>query len=254
MRKSFARSSQRCPRRRAAGRVYRLPTEAQWEYACRAGTTTRYGFGDDPSRLDQHAWCSMNSAMRSHPVGEKRPNAWGLYDMHGNVYEWCQDSHGLGSTTRHLPWTTQFSRGFGATRVVARRVVGLLGLSGSLFRCASRYRDYIDRANATQPMGFRVVHGFWLTSQESEFRHPVASTAPPVVSGSSTATPASTGAQAASDTQPSPLIGPDGKWKLPPGAPPPAVAPFDEKKAKEHQAKPGPSTSASRWSRLTPSA
>jgi formylglycine-generating enzyme required for sulfatase activity len=132
------------------GKPYRLLSEAEWEYAARAGTTTRYSFGDDEAELDQYAWYSGNSINRVHPVGQKAPNAFGLFDMHGNVWEWVgdcyHDDYG-GAPVNGAAWTA----GGCHTRVLRG---GSWNNSPGLLRVAKRLGASTVEQNDT--LGFRV--------------------------------------------------------------------------------------------------
>jgi len=134
---------------------YRLPSEAEWEYACRAGTQTRYSFGDDESKLNEYAWYDKNSGSKTHPVGQKKPNFWGLYDMHGNVLEWVQDKC-------HRTYDGAPSDG-GAWEDgdCSYRVYRGGGRENSALLCRSAGRAGLDCGNCfIYAMGFRLVRQF----------------------------------------------------------------------------------------------
>ena len=141
------------------GVEYRLPTEAEWEYACRAGTTTAYSFGDDASELGEYAWYRENAwdagQKYAHTVGQKKPNPWGLYDMHGNVFEWCQDWYGdypSGSVTDPTGPAS------GDLRVLRG---GSFSYRTSLVRSA--YRDHSQPGDRNVIIGFRPARTYHLS-------------------------------------------------------------------------------------------
>jgi formylglycine-generating enzyme required for sulfatase activity/Tol biopolymer transport system component len=149
---------------------YRVPTEAEWEYACRAGSQTSYSFGNDVSDLALYAWCKPHSQGRTWPMGEKRPNRWGLYDMHGNVWQWCNDFYGetyYASSPRENP--TGPSEG-------KQRVLrgGAWSSTPEKCRAAYRFKDfpvYSDACFGADSYGFRRVRG---TSRDVKPSIPVA--------------------------------------------------------------------------------
>ena len=137
------------------GQGYRLPTEAEWEYACRANasTPTRFSFGDNVVKLGLHGWFDGNSKQRTHPVGQKRPNGFGLYDMHGNVCEWCWDWFGEGYYNQSVADDPTGPAG-GSYRVLR---------GGDCFyspRCVrSAYRNWYPPGVGFSSVGFRVARG-----------------------------------------------------------------------------------------------
>ncbi|WP_420641428.1 formylglycine-generating enzyme family protein [Candidatus Leptofilum sp.] len=125
-----------------------LPTEAQWEYACRAGSQSTYYNGNDPNRLAEIAWYRDNSDGHPHPVGEKQPNAWNLHDMLGNVCQWCYD------TPKEYP-DHHVQDWYGEPKHIARSVRGrAFSHSLSVVRCANR--GYTHRDAKAQEIGFRL--------------------------------------------------------------------------------------------------
>ena len=137
------------PAEQRAGWVYRLPTEAEWEFSCRAGTTTNYSFGEDEAWLGEHGWFEGNSASETHAVGQKQPNPWGLYDMHGNVMEWCSD------------WSGEYSKAAAqdpnGPSAGSARVARGGSCSSSAGRCRSAFRYGLDPSSRIRFLGFRVL-------------------------------------------------------------------------------------------------
>ena len=135
------------------GESFRLPTEAEWEYACRAGSQSRFYFGDDPaySMIEQYAWCSKNSDSETHPVGQKKPNSFGLYDMHGNVWEWCSDYYAADYYHDSVS-IDPIGALYGKSRVIR---------GGGWFRsaryCRSANRSGLEPVYVRDHLGFRVV-------------------------------------------------------------------------------------------------
>jgi formylglycine-generating enzyme required for sulfatase activity len=134
---------------REGRKVFGLPTEAQWEYACRAGTETRYYTGDTEADLDRAAWYQRNSNKTTHPVAQKEPNSFGLYDMHGNVFEWCQDWHDDYSKSGAIDPDGP-SNG-------SHRVVRGGSWNDSAGYCRSAYRYRIRSGLRSLDLGFRLV-------------------------------------------------------------------------------------------------
>ena len=140
----------------SAANGYRLPTEAEWEYACRAGSTADFGFGNDPRSLKDHAWHADNAGKKTHAVRQKRPNAWGLYDMHGNVAEWCNDRYSEQYYASSPPENPQGPKD--GERYVLRG--GAWNCRGEQCRSSSRAAEdpgFQDACFARDAIGFRCV-------------------------------------------------------------------------------------------------
>jgi formylglycine-generating enzyme required for sulfatase activity len=131
------------------GGKYRLPTEAEWEYAARAGATTAYCFGGDARLLDAYAWYAANARGTTHPVGQRQPNAWGLYDMHGNVWEWVQDWYG--------PYPAAPARDPQGPASGSHRVRRGGGWHSDAPECSAAYRSIIKAGDRYSTLGFRLL-------------------------------------------------------------------------------------------------
>ncbi len=135
------------------GNTYRLPTEAEWEYACRAGTSTRYYWGirSLPQTIDLYCWCGNNSGETTNPVALLNPNGWGLYDMSGNVYEWCEDAFHISYSGAPLDGSAW------SDSTVSRCVVRGGSWRSEQKHCRSAFRHFFPRDRRNLSLGFRLV-------------------------------------------------------------------------------------------------
>ena len=134
---------------------YRLPTEAEWEYACRAGSKTHFNTGNLESDLDKAAWYIKNSGGKTHPVGQKAPNAWGLYDMHGNVWEQCYD--GMPQDTGGFEYTPEDQKDPAWDKYFDLRVMRGGGWFTEAWDCRSSVRSSFWTGGGNYYIGFRIV-------------------------------------------------------------------------------------------------
>jgi len=148
----FCRKLSAMPQEKSAGFVYRLPTDAEWEYASRAGTTTGFSFGDASAEMGNYGWLTSNSQETTHPVGQKKPNPWGLYDMYGNVWEWCLDWDGRRSSGRSVPVTDPTGPASGSLRVFRGG-----GWKSSPRNCRPDNRGKLGEVYRGNTLGLRVV-------------------------------------------------------------------------------------------------
>jgi formylglycine-generating enzyme required for sulfatase activity len=148
----FCRRLSALPAERTAGRAYRLPTEAEWEFACRAGTASRWYCGDDEAKVGAAAWYNQNSGT-TRPVGGKQPNAWRLYDMHGNIWQWCADWY-RADYYRQSPSDDPTGPSTGSERVVRGGA-----WYRPVFTSRSAKREPVNPAARSPEYGFRVVCG-----------------------------------------------------------------------------------------------